>query len=201
MVLSFFLHEWRDSNPQQRFWRPVWYPFTIPVYFCAGWENRTLGSRVEVWHISHYTNPAFFWWTRWESNPPQKHCKCFSPKPWYMLALIQYINERLFCGRGGYRTHSSGFSVQRNHLICHSSNYAQKKIPNLWRFGIKYKLLCYFTFNFRTFCVHHPRQKYNSSPSPYSRLHCKMKRYSLKFSLFIILYCIYLYALNFFWVS
>ena len=25
-------------------------------------------------------------------------------------------------GDGGYRTHSSGFSVQRNHLICHISN-------------------------------------------------------------------------------
>ena len=25
-------------------------------------------------------------WTGWESNSPQKHCKCFSPKPWYMPA-------------------------------------------------------------------------------------------------------------------
>ena len=28
-----------------------------------------------------------------------------------------------FGGDGGYRTHSSGFSVQRNHLICHVSNF------------------------------------------------------------------------------
>ena len=27
-------------------------------------------------------------WRQWESNPPQKHCKCFSPKPWYMCPRL-----------------------------------------------------------------------------------------------------------------
>lgn len=54
---SEYLHGYQDSNSKQRFWRPLWYHFTIPVFGGNGGYRTPYAKlfRLALYHLSYIT--------------------------------------------------------------------------------------------------------------------------------------------------
>lgn len=58
---------------------------TWALKWCAEWDSNPHCTDFKSVACCQLGYQRIVWWTGWEFNPPQMHCKCFSPA-WYMPA-------------------------------------------------------------------------------------------------------------------
>ena len=69
------LHGYQDSNSEQRFWRPTWYHFTIPVEVEVEGFEPPMPTAADLQSAEQPIAQHFQWRSRWESNSLRKFCR------------------------------------------------------------------------------------------------------------------------------